>query len=1277
MSLTTKTAKVIAAAVASLLLAVAAIALVATGESESKAAPSLAAPRIEVSVDYSDKIDAFTTDAKAHVEISAKDDEGAYVEFDRSSGYAAGSGYYGLGHYSIRARSCDGYGGYSDWATASFDVNNSAPTSPSIDVNVNYSRAINKFSPQCMVWADVTPSGASASDTGDSIRYEYADEGNCPSAYYGLGDHLIKVRAVDEFGAASPWVESTFSVGQSSAPIMHLASPDIEEGSSHIDGTSADVEWGVSVSSDADSRVELMVDYYDEVPLMLSETVPAEGVARFSSNHYGMGRHMAAAKVTDLFGQVAFAYKFFVVTPLERSDEVPLTEGKVSLESGEEVDVMWGTLEAGAAIADDGTVLAYINDFDFEVLGQLDHTNETDELQIYGLTQDGEWELIMSTGPVIPAKPEWLQHQVNGDMYIHVFGEGGLATVTGFISPTTKFNYDVNKYVDMRFVYSSQHVGCLQTVVQESGLAMTVNYTVIDASDKLAEIWASKVDEEPMLSVYATHSVNGEDANTLPREIRATDTIRHAITVTNPSTVAVSGATVEESFSGDGFEVVRATDGYSQGKWENVSFEPGESKTFEIDLRFAPDSAKYAQEKGIGSATARVGDATFAGNELELSWRTPSSLTLAQTQSVSRLVSGKVEKTPFGTETREVASGDVVSYMITATNPGDATCYDVTIELAIPTGMEIITSSAPGKASGSKVTWEIGDVPAKAQRSVSVVARIQDGASSMTYVSAPSVRFTQSSYATGEARANSCTLTKAGAPGISADIAQKSSGQYGTADITGLLRGESLSYRVIVRNDGEGEARDVNVVLSGLANLEDVTCTVAGASWDEKSGSVSVSLGTVAPAAVRVIEVSGKVPASTDAKTYAASAKVTYSAAGSVSSMSASTSEVRAYTAGATSVTLSLEKAINGRMSNASTAEVCAGDTVSYTASVTGPVPGRPAAREVVLEASAPASLGVDPDSISITKVGADGSWTKLDASSMASLSGNPEENGADGRAMITANIGTLSSNEKVLLGFDVTIPATDEKVVYECSAKATYKDPNYPADAKVAGPISQSVAKDGPASLTPTSVHGTDVESLTADEVIVTSGDVVKVNTRLLNQADGAARDVEVRVKVPEGLSVSSSYMGFGALSAPESSGHIDYDIRVEGDEIVANVSNVPAGHTGIVSYSFNIPEDNQEGTWTTQAVVSYTDSNKGEPEVAEANELVISQVVKEEPLVETGSEPEETPEPAPESEVEAAPETVAEIVQTGEFVTGAIATLVASIIMAGAYRTIRRRRA
>jgi len=136
--------------------------------------------------------------------------------------------YYSVGTHQVRVRAKDIAGAYSEWQMVSFTITNQAPSTPVIARSPNG----NSVAPGTAIIINAT----STDPDGDAITYIWENR-DAQTQTYPLGINLVRVKAVDEAGAESPWAAIVFFVADSSSGGgMTLTGPDSTINENGLDG---------------------------------------------------------------------------------------------------------------------------------------------------------------------------------------------------------------------------------------------------------------------------------------------------------------------------------------------------------------------------------------------------------------------------------------------------------------------------------------------------------------------------------------------------------------------------------------------------------------------------------------------------------------------------------------------------------------------------------------------------------------------------------------------------------------------------------------------------------------------------------------------------------------------------------------------------------------------------------------------------------------------------------------------------------------------------------
>ena len=294
-------------------------------------------------------------DGRFYADLSAvaSDPDGDAVHLEWSSEYQQ-DGYYEVGAHTIRVRAVDEWGAASAWESRTIEFINNAPVITSFTASVTRQTSGNNF------FANIS---ATASDPdGDTVRLEWGGDYVSSGWYSRSGSHTIRVRAVDSYGAASPWQEKTIEfVNQ--APSKPVISRNPTNGvvrpsqAVTITASSTDPE-GDSITYEWDGRDK-------------------------ETTTYGYGKHLVKCRAVDAYGAASpwSAIVFFVADDV--GGGMTLTSANSFIE------------ETGINFQDDGeTIYGYITEYTFDVPAVSGHNgSDYGKVEAYNI-RTGQWDEI-------------------------------------------------------------------------------------------------------------------------------------------------------------------------------------------------------------------------------------------------------------------------------------------------------------------------------------------------------------------------------------------------------------------------------------------------------------------------------------------------------------------------------------------------------------------------------------------------------------------------------------------------------------------------------------------------------------------------------------------------------------------------------------------------------------------------------------------------------------------------------------------------------------------
>ncbi len=289
----------------------------------------------------------------ADLNAVASDPDGDAVHLEWSSEYQQ-DGYYEVGTHTIRVRAVDEWGAASAWESRTIEFINNAPVITSFTASVTRQTSGSNF------FANVSATGSDPD--GDTVTLEWGGDYNSSGWYSRNGSHTIRVRAVDSYGAASPWQEKTIEfVNQ--APSKPVISRNPANGvvrpsqAVTITASSTDPE-GDAITYEWDGRDK-------------------------ETTTYGYGKHLVKCRAVDAYGAASpwSAIVFFVADDV--GGGMTLTSANSFIE------------ETGISFNDDGeTIYGYITEYTFDVPPVSGHNgSDYGKIEAYNILT-GQWDQI-------------------------------------------------------------------------------------------------------------------------------------------------------------------------------------------------------------------------------------------------------------------------------------------------------------------------------------------------------------------------------------------------------------------------------------------------------------------------------------------------------------------------------------------------------------------------------------------------------------------------------------------------------------------------------------------------------------------------------------------------------------------------------------------------------------------------------------------------------------------------------------------------------------------
>ena len=258
--------------------------------------------------------------------------------------------------------------------------------------------------------------------------------------------------------------------------------------------------------------------------------------------------------------------------------------------------------------------------------------------------------------------------------------------------------------------------------------------------------------------------------------------------------------------------------------------------------------------------------ATALTNTASVTASTPDPDTTNNSQSVTSPVttSANLALAKSGPATLDAGGG--ISWSLVVTNSGPSDAQGATIVDTLPAGVSAVTGTGPGGAcstAGSTLTCPVGSVSAGGTITVTVHGTVDPAATGSLVNTATVSATTSDPDPANNTGSSTTTLTAA------ADLSiQKTAGT--------AVAGGPVSWSITVRNGGPSNATDVTVADSVPGSVSALTATfgTVATPCTLTGNDISCAIGTLAPAAVVTITVTGTLAASYTGLTLANTATV-------------------------------------------------------------------------------------------------------------------------------------------------------------------------------------------------------------------------------------------------------------------------------------------------------------------------------------------------------------------------------------------------------------------
>lgn len=682
------------------------------------------------------------------------------------------------------------------------------------------------------------------------------------------------------------------------------------------------------------------------------------------------------------------------------------------------------------------------------------------------------------------------------------------------------------------------------------------------------------------------HSVTkNTDYTQEPMEVDTAEEVEYRLTITNTSTVTAENVVVtdkvpegliykDNSVSTGG----HYQDGMLTWSWDELAAGATKEVTFSV---LVPKVDRYTHWKNIGhvSFTNNPENDPDKPDEPKL---IPSEEVEIHT-NVPNLRIEKLQSLDNGaTQTKNdlhANAGDTVIYYLKVTSDGNETAQNVSVSDTIPEGLTLVKGSISdgGTLKGKTITWNLGDMnPENETRTKTVSFKV----TIPEQITQPQ-RWTNVAVATypnnpdpdPEIPSNEVDVD-VNTPALSIEKLQRLSdqGEF-QKEIMAVHSGDTVVYKLVVRNTGKSEAKDVvitDTVPEGLIYVADSASD--NGSFNISSNTVTWAIGNLAAGESVERTFNVQVPQTEGTRTWVNIGYTSYSNNPDNpedpdepnTPIPSNDVEIYTPTENGPHVIIRKHQQLNDGMATTLPLTGQAGDMVTYSLTITNT--SDQDATELVIKDEIPAGLKF--------------------------VEGSITENGQLVGRRITWTLATLAPGESYTVSFKAVLPKVSQNRSWKNVGVLTYgNNPEGPDEETPSNEV--EIDTDLP-ELTLEKLQSVDNKDFTKDLLTVKDGNVVTYKLIVKNIGKVTANKVVISDPIPEGL----SYVENSAS---------DNGVYADG-KVTWVIGNLNAGESREVTFQCVVPKTEKATTWKNVGSVVYENNPNGPDSETPSNEVVIT---------------------------------------------------------------------
>lgn len=662
---------------------------------------------------------------------------------------------------------------------------------------------------------------------------------------------------------------------------------------------------------------------------------------------------------------------------------------------------------------------------------------------------------------------------------------------------------------------------------------------------------------------YESTPQSGRYDGTESLEVKSGELVTYDMIVTNSGNEDATKVVVTDEVP-DGLEFVQAFDGGSYDKekrtitW-NVGTLAANGGTAIISFQVRVPVVNEDKEWPNIAVLTHDEEKPKNSNEVKIN-------TIVKNLEIEKLQA--INHGPLTKDLQAVKAGDVVTYALHITNPGDHTIDNASIRDIVPDGLELILSSIKGgnyNPETHEITWELGVVEAQKEKQVTFSVKVPKVDQKTSWKNIATLI-----YDNEKPKDSNEVVVGTDLPNLTIVKDQKLAADpdYTFEKRTGQT-GDTLTYRLTVTNTGTATARDV-VIEDTIPTAELMETPLFlrfvsasdGGKFNERTQTITWSIGDVAPGQSKSVTFTVTIPGVKQNTLWINKAYTHYEnnpdnpSEGEPKDIPSN--EVKVDTM-VPAVILEKEHKLNDGDRVTSLLHGNAQDTVTYYLKATNT--SMATAHDVWIKDTIP----THENGALVLK--------EIDETYAHELN---EETGE-----IVWKIGDLAPGEEKEVWFSVTVPEVQEATRWRNIASVSHQeDPTVPREEIETPPVEVEVLVP---ELEIVKRQAKNDGSLTQGLIQANAGDTITYAIEVTNTGTGPAQNIVVEDIVPEGLELVN--------------GSISDQGQNRGGKITWNMASLEAGKAKTFTFKVKVPSVKEYTRWANVATVYDEDDPDPKP--------------------------------------------------------------------------------